>query len=279
MRTLIQAVCLLSVFKHAICSAAPITFSTALPISKDQLILREQLISNKLADNQVRRTDQSLVSTLAYGVSAKFAAFTEIPLTRIELNTQNSNQSTSGIGDIRLFGRYTAFSIDSPGKTFRLAPFFGLELATGRNNDNQPLSLGSGSYDFFAGTVATYATTNWAIDTQVSYQKNGTSDGLNLGDSARFDSSLQYRLIPSKLTIDTTHFINGVIELNIIHQKSSSLHGRENINSSTHAFIAPGLQYISSKWIAEASLQIPLKNNGSTLETDYSARIGIRTSF
>lgn len=277
--TTIGLTSLLFFLTSSLCSAAPITFNTALPISKNQFILREQLISEQLSGNNIERNTQSLVSTLVYGISAKFATFAELPLTRTELETPSFNQSESGIGDARLFGRYTAFSINSPGKTFRIAPFFGIEFPTGENSVNQPLNLGSGSYDFFAGTVATYATTNWTIDTQFSYQKNGTSNGLNIGDNVRIDGSFQYRLIPHKLTIDTTHFINGVVELNIINQQEDTLNGISSDNSSTQAFISPGLQYISQKWIVETNVQIPLNNNNSVLQTDYIARIGIRANF
>ena len=196
-----------------------------------------------------------------------------------ELNTADSTLSESGIGDVRLSGRYTAFNIDAPGKTIRLAPFFGVELATGKHNINQALNLGSGSYDFFVGVVATYATTNWMTDTQFSYQKNGGSNDIDIGDSFHIDSSLQYRIIPKALTINTKSFVNAVVELNIINQQETTQNSIKNNNASTQVLIAPGLQYISQRWIAETSLQIPLNSDDSTLQTDYIARIGIRANF
>jgi len=127
--------------------------------------------------------------------------------------------------------------------------------------------------------VLTYATTNWTVDTQISYQNNGTTNELNLGDIVRIDGSLQYRLIPKKLTVDTEYFINGVFELNIIDQQDNNLNGKDADNGSTQVFIAPGMQYINQNWIAEASVQLPLNDSGTAFETDYIARIGIRKNF
>jgi len=280
MRTLtINFVGLFSIFTHSLSNAAPITFNTALPISKNELIIREQFISSERSNNDTEINTQSLVSTFVYGLSPKLAVLTTIPLSYAELNTADSTLSESGIGDVRLSGRYTAFSIDAPGKTIRLAPFFGVELATGKYNTNQALNLGSGSYDFFVGVVATYATTNWTTDTQFSYQKNGGSNDIDIGDSFRIDSSLQYRIIPKALTINTKSFVNAVVELNIINQQETTQNSIKNNNASTQVLIAPGLQYISQRWIAETSLQIPLNSDDSTLQTDYIARIGIRANF
>jgi hypothetical protein len=58
--------------------------------------------------------------------------------------------------------------------------------------------------------------------------------------------------------------------------------GATNPNSGgTRLFLAPGLQYVTKRWIAEAAVQIPVSQNlnGTALENDYIARISFRFNF
>lgn len=259
--------------------AAPITFNTALPIGKDQILVREQLISAKVSGAGVEINSQSLVNTLVYGASADLALFTELPLVYAELESLQDRETESGLGDVRVSARYTAFRSNAKGRTFRIAPFGGVELPTGKHDADSALNLGSDTYDFFAGVITTYGTTQWSIDGQLSYQKNGASGGINLGNSARLDASFQYRLSPKELTINTKHFLHGVIELNVIKQDSNRINGVDDGSNSTQFLLAPGVQWITQRWIAEASLQLPLNNARTEIDTDYIARIGVRANF
>ena len=67
-------------------NAAPLTFNTALPISKDEWILREQFVYMKSTDDPSsmnRRMEVSgLMSVLGYGVSRDFAVFAVLWTTR-----------------------------------------------------------------------------------------------------------------------------------------------------------------------------------------------------
>jgi len=258
--------------------AAPITFNTALPVSKNQLIVREQLISSKNSDDEARLTQTSLVTTLVYGATAKTTLFATIPLHYRSLDNSQTNTSESGLGDSQLFVRHTIYKRDKSGTTFRIAPFTGIKLATGKTGT--ALALGSGSTDFFSGIALTYGTTDWTIDGQLQYQNNGRFEQQRLGDTISFDASLQYRFYPRVLSANTSAFFNGVIEFNAIHQGATRINqqGVDNTGGNTF-FISPGAQYISQNWIGEASVQIPLSDNTQVLESDYVARIGVRVIF
>lgn len=249
--------------------AAPLTFNTALPVSKGEYIVREQLIINESENNH---TETRIVSTLVYGVTPDFAVFGTVPYKNIDTSTNDSQ----GIEDSKLFGRYTIYKDDFQGGTFRIAPFAGVKLPT--NQDN----TGTDSWDVFGGLVATYGTVDWEVDGQISYQANNKANNFETGNIARADASLQYRLFPATLTADTDSFINGVLEANLIHKGKNETSGVEDANTGgTTLFLVPGLQYAAERYILEAGLQIPVIQNlnGSTLENDYIFRTGFRVNF
>ncbi len=111
--------------------AAPLTFNTALPISQDEWILREQFVYMKSTDDPTpmnRRMEVSgLMSMLGYGVTRNFAVFAVLPYTdkRLTMNMggQDIDRSQAGVGDAMFMGRYTAYEDNATGHTFRIAPF------------------------------------------------------------------------------------------------------------------------------------------------------------
>jgi hypothetical protein len=258
--------------------AAPITFNSALPISEGEFIIREQLVINQSDDSAKGmsrdRLESSLVSTLVYGVTPDFALFGTLPYKKI--NPHNGSGNLSGIGDTKIFGRYTVYQGDSKGQTFRVAPFAGLKMPTHHDG------TGSDSWDVFGGVSATYSTLNWAVDAQVSYQENTRANAFEAGDVARADASVQYRLSPWALSADTGHFFNSVLEANLIHKGQNKTSTGSDFNSGgTTLFIVPGVQYITQRYIIETGLQIPVMQNlnGTALENGYILRTGFRINF
>ena len=179
--------------------AAAITSSTALPIGRGQFIVREQLLSQQATASSDRLRQNSVISTLVYGLSANWATFVNLPWSERRLDTLNGEVSNRGFGDASVFARYTAYQKNQLGKTLRIAPFFGLEAPTGSHSKRDAtgalppgLQNGSGEWDVFAGLVATYGTVNWTADIQLRYQHNRPSDEFEFGDVLRLDGSLQY---------------------------------------------------------------------------------------
>ena len=278
--------------------AAPETFNTALPVPKGEFIFREQFLYKSAtddpspADREVRVLGG--ISVLGYGVTGDFAVFGVLPYLDKSLDVttpggQRVTRDTSGIGDARLFARYTVFHDDAPGRTFRIAPFAGIELPTGDDDDNDglgtlpaTLQLGSGSWDPFAGVVATYQSLDYEIDVAASYKVNTEANDFEFGDEARFDASLQYRLWPRDLSSGVPGFLYGVLESNLIYQGKNEIGGANDPNSGgTTLFIAPGFQYVTKRWVLEAIVQLPALQdlNGSALEDDLTVRAGFRFNF
>jgi outer membrane putative beta-barrel porin/alpha-amylase len=278
--------------------AAPQTFNTALPVAEGQLVFREQGFYKSATDDPSpanREVDVfGLVSVLGYGVSGKLALFAALPVLDKELDVTTPggmrvNRGTSGVGDARLFGRYTFYVDNAPGRTFRIASFAGIEIPTGADRDTDSLGLlpatlqlGSGSWDPFFGIVSTYQTLDFEVDVQAGYKVNNSANGFEFGDEARFDASLQYRVWPRELTRDTSGFIYGVIEANLVHRARNEIGGIPVANSGgTSLYLAPGLQYVTRRWIAEAIVQLPVVQNlnGTALKDDYAVRAGFRVNF
>lgn len=278
-------------------SAAPITFNTALPVAKGAFVNREQIILRRFKKDSAP-ADRNLevkgvVSVLGYGVTPRLAIFAALPWLdkslSLSMGEGRLSRSSNGFGDLKLFGRYTLLQKDMRRKTFRIAAFAGLKAPTGRNAETDalgrlptPLQSGSGSWDEFGGLVATWQTLPFQIDGQLSYQHNGAARSFQAGDAFRVDLSLQYRLLPRILTAETSGFLYGVAEVSYINQQMNRLSGGRDADSGGRTlFFTPGLQYVTRKWIWEATVQLPLYQtlNGAALKLDYVATAGFRINF
>lgn len=277
--------------------SAPITFNTALPVREGGYVLSEQFVFMKNADDPTpaRRDMEAtgLVSVLGYGVTRDFALFGMLPFfdKRLDMQTggQNLTRRQSGVGDLTVLGRYTAYETNAPGRTFRIAPFLGVKAPTGEDGARDgsgllppPVQPGSGSWDALGGAVLTYQTLDFQIDSQVSYKANREANGFQAGNVAEFDISLQYRLLPRSLDAGVPAFLYGVIEANLVHSAKDRMSGSSDPDSGgTTLFITPGLQYVTRKWIVEAGVQIPVSQdlNGTALKNDYVFTTGFRLNF
>ncbi len=289
--------CILATSWAAAARAAPESFNTALPVAEGEFVFREQFILDQSgadpsgADRD--RTAWVLVSVLGYGANSDLALFGVVPYVDRSLDiTQGSarrTRSASGLGDISVFGRYTVFRRDWPGRTLRVAPFAGLELPTGDDDETDsfgrlPASVqpGSGSWDPFGGVVLSYQTLDFEVDAQASYRANTKANDFEFGDVARLDGALQYRLWPRELGSGVPGFLYGVLEANLIHRDKDQVSGTNDPDSGgLSLFILPGLQYVTKRWIVETGVQIPVVQdlNGTALEKDTIFRAGFRLNF
>ncbi len=278
--------------------AAPQTFNTALPVAEGEFIFREQFFYKKASDDPSPADREvavvGAISVLGYGVTGNLAVFGILPYLDKELDVttsmgQHVSRSTNGVADARLLTRYTVFKHNAPGRTFRVAPFIGVELPTGESRDSDglgtlpaTLQLGSGSWDPFGGVVLTYQTLDYQIDAQASYKINTAANNFEFGDETRLDASLQYRLWPRELGEGVPGFVYGVLEGNLIYQSKNETAGIKDLHSGGISFfLSPGIQYVTKRWILEGIVQIPVMQdlNGTALEEDLTVRAGFRVNF
>lgn len=277
--------------------AAPITFNTALPVASREWILRSQYVLVRATGDPASLgrtiTVQAVPVALAYGVTPRLALFGIVPYfdKSMELDAPGGRieRSASGIGDLLVLGRYTAFALDRPGSTIRLAPFAGLELPTGKDDASdglgrlpRPLQPGSGSWDGLGGVVFTWQTLGWEFDADAGYRKNTASDGFRFGDQAFTDASLQYRVWPRRLEAGVPAYVFAVAESNLVVSGRDRVGGVPDPDSGgTMWNVGLGLQYVAERFVIEGMYQVPAvqRLHGNAVETDYSVRFGIRWKF
>lgn len=278
-------------------AAAPLTFNTALPISRDEWILREQFVFMKSTDDPSpmdRRMEMSaLMTMLGYGVTRDFAVFGVLPFAdkRLSTNTggQDASRGRAGFGDLLLMGRHTIYEDNGRQYTFRIAPFVGVKAPTGSDSASDSrgrlptmLQPGTGSWDWQGGVVASYQTLDWGGDVQLAHQSNGEANGFRAGAITRLDLSVQRRLWPGTLGEGVPSFLYGGLEANLIHVAKNRGNGMDDPNSGgTTLFLTPTLQYVTRKWVLEAGIQVPVSQrlNGSALKNDYILTTGFRLNF
>ena len=115
-----------------ICSAAamgaPIGLQTALPVARDEYLVRAQFVDleRSAVSGPAEMNAQALIGAIGYGFSPRLAGFAALPWLSKELESSGLTRRAEGLGDLTLFGRYTLFQNDSPGRTFRVAPVLGV---------------------------------------------------------------------------------------------------------------------------------------------------------
>ncbi len=278
--------------------AGPITFNSALPVADGMGILRSQIkLVKKSGDTTSAGRVLNVAAVplvLAYGASPKLALFGVLPYVGKRMNItmagKRIRRQTQGLGDGKFFARYTVFQEDLPGDTLRVAPFVGLKVPTGSHNQRdalgflpRTLQLGSASWDPFVGIAITRQTLDWEFDTATSYRVNTQASGFEFGDEVKLDASFQYRILPHSLEGGgVPAFVYAVLESNLIWNGKNSALGISDANSGGLTWnLAPGLQYVTDRFVLETAIQIPTvqKLNGTTLKSDWVWTAGFRWNF
>ena len=273
--------------------AAPITFNTALPVAAGEFVFRLQLKAgetekeNSLRGNQVKFN--AVAGVLGYGMTPDLTVFAVVPFVNKKLESVGLTRKADGLSDISLFIRYTVHKNNMRGRTFRVAPFAGVNLANGSDDERDSqrqlpagLQPGSGSTDYFGGIVLTYQTLAWEFDAQLRVDAFDRANDVEKGDKISFASSFQYRVWPGNLDDPVPGFLYLVMESEISRQRKDRISGSSNNNSGgSRWLISPGIQYVTRRWVAELSVQLPLNErlNGSALETNYGINGGFRWNF
>jgi len=282
-------------------AAAQITTNTALPVTEGRGIVRVQSkVLRSAGSGPMNREVTAYAFPLVgvYGVTPDWAVFGVLPILDKNLDAtiprgpragERVERGPAGIGDARLFGRYTVWARNRAGQTQRLAPLAGVELPTGEDDARdelgrlpRPLQLGSGSWDPFAGLVFTWQTLQWQVDVSPVYQVNTEANDFEFGDEARLDVASKYRLWVNERSGGAPGFLYGNLETNLIRQGKNERQGQDDPNSGgTTWLVAPGLQYITQRVVVEAAVQIPAAQdvNGTGLEQDFITTLSLRVNL
>lgn len=279
--------------------AGPITFNTALPISKGEAILRGQAVvleaSEDAGPGDRHLSVVAAPAVLAYGATPQLALFAVVPTVihkSLDVTTPMGriSRGTTGLGDSTFFGRYTLLQVDRPGQTLRAAPALGLKVPTGDDDRRdrlgllpRPLQPGSGSWDPFVAATVTWQTLAWEADADAGYRFNTEADRFEFGDVAFADASFQYRLLPRKLQAGgVPTFLYAVVETNLELRQKDRVAGRIDPDSGGFTwFLDPGLQVVARRYVLDAVVRLPAVQElgGDALGRDYEVRVGFRWNF
>ena len=247
--------------------AAAINTDTALPVHQGEFLWREQVRFLKAEDSTRDLEVIAVPSVFVYGFTEKFALIGVVPYLNKTLKMGGVERGDNGLGDSTLLGRYQVFQLDRPGETFRAQVLGGLKFPTGRDDKSdalgrlpQSLQLGSGSYDPMVAGVFSWQRLRWQADFDLAYKINTEANDFRFGNTLAHDAAFQYRLLPWTLPEQgVPSFVYGVLELNGLWAERSALHGGRVGDSGGYTlFLSPGLQYVTRRWIAEISVQLPV---------------------
>ncbi len=269
--------------------AAPIGFDTALPVARDEYLVRTLFIDmeRSAVTGPAEVSAQALVGAVGYGFSPRWAGFVVLPWLSKELRMPGATREADGLGDLMLFGRYTLYQDDAPGHTFRIAPILGAVAPTGEDDAAdalgrlpRPLQTGAGSWAGFGGLVTTWQTLDWETDAQIQYRYSGTDEGYQPGDLLRLDASLQYRVLPRRIE-SSGSFTYAVLEAAWVREGRETIGGVETDSGGTQLLLAPGVQHVGSRSVLEAQWQFLAADGlrAGAMQDDRLIRLSFRWAF
>lgn len=250
---------------------APINSNVALQPSKGGLIIRQQFRYSEAEHTtplgDVRIDLASSFTTFAYGVSDELTLIVDTPFVlsrRIENDTTGDDDTDSGFGDLRLLSKLRLYRDDfGPTDTTRFDLIAGLEVPTGQDE------FSSESFDPILGGVFTHIEGRHAFDADALWHFN-TGGGSRGDDLLRYDAAYLYRLSPETYASTDPTGLFGSIELN----------GSYETNGDHELFLSPGIQFITTRWIVEATVQLPVHQDlDHRAQRDFIIGVGFRIQF
>ena len=200
------------------------------------------------------------------------------PLARVDARTPQVRASSSGLADIRVFGKYLLYQRDRLNETLRVATKAGVKFPSGSTSSTPP--LGRGSTDYFASAVIGWIRGRTGIYAEGIYSVNTSNDEVDFGNGFAYNLALGFRLSPAVYDTYPSRQLNLFIEMNGSTVRRSTQSGARLENTGgTVIFLSPGLQFVGGRrWLVEASVQLPVVNapNGSQLGTSWTTLVGIR---
>lgn len=242
------------------------------------------------AEEVQRRTlSRNTTFTLDWSPNAVWGLTVQVPATvrshetLAEGDLEPSTSRSSGLGDVRILGRYQGFSEDH---SFGLQ--VGLKLPTGRTTDtftggpqaggpvDRGLQPGTGSTDLLLG-VYKYGEWSmaWGWFAQGTLQTALAHDaGFRPGDGVNVNAGIRYT---------GWRALTPALQLNVRAEKSETGAEADTANSgATLAYLSPGLTaQISNQLQVYAFVQVPVYQHvtGLQLEPRFLASVGVHYNF
>ncbi len=251
--------------------SAGINTNVALPVAQGSFVLRYQGRSTWM-DGGTRVF--ALPVVLAYGVTPSTTGMAVQPYVFLR---RPDDSTASGLGDPTFLLRQTVLHYDAPRTTSRLA------LIAGVAPDWGATAVRAGGTGYLAGAVYTLQKERWEFDADSLYRRSNSKNGFRPGDFLSYDVAVQWRLSPAAWPeTGVPAQWNLVLEFNGTTEERARQGGAGIADSGgTILRLSPGLQYVTQRFIFEASLLIPVVRNlnGKQPTERLGASLGLRTQF
>ena len=242
--------------------------------------------------DELRSINRNYLATLDWNINPTWGVTLKLPLIdRAHKHVHNEDDGFggvqpepekwdfSGLGDIQAVGRYRFYADNKQNAGIR----FGLQLPTGSINKNngegeiaeRTLQPGTGSVDSVLGAYYNHQNGNVSWFAQGLWQHSlHQRDHFKPGRKLSADVGISYSVTPD---------ISLMLQFNAQHKLRDSGANTEPADSGGHSFsVSPGVSYrVTGNTRIYGFVQAPLVQyvNGTQLTPDWSAAVGINTSF
>jgi hypothetical protein len=207
--------------------------------------------------------------------------------------TALTTSSNSGIGDVRIVGRYNGLSADSSSGLI-----VGIKLPTGSTSGtfsdgatlDAGLQIGTGSTDIILGgyTTGTIDTYGWFLQGTVQHAvatKSLSGADYRPGDAYSLNTGIRYAGFGAK--------VSPMLQFNVIKRQADTDNGTGvnvpldpvtgvPVSGGTLAYLAPGISVrVGGGASVYGFVQIPIYQNVNSLQLtpSYTVTMGVRQSF
>lgn len=227
---------------------------------------------------------------LDHRLTRDWSAVLSIPYLYSKASVGDFSQTTRGLGDVGLFGRYSFWKERLVNPRREWLGILGLELPTGSTSEKdsrgEKLSAtqqpGSGTTDLVAGTALVWGLSRLSLYGDASYKINGHR-AYTFGDALTVNAGLNLPLPGDDFSVIGE--INGEF---LARDKSDFVGapGRDPDGSVANTggetvYFSPALQWRPGGWALTAGAQWPIYQNfrGVQLKADVNYTLGLSTRF
>ena len=242
-------------------------------------------------ENEIRTINRNFIATLDYSINQEWGITLRLPVVdrahRHDINTIDGTEAEkwdfSGLGDAQVIARKSLYQTGNLASSSNAGIRFGLKLPTGKFSEENSsgdaaermLQPGSGTVDSLLGVYYNQRDGNLSWFTQALWQHAlNTRDNYKPGQRLGIDAGLSYSATPK---------VNLLLQLNAQLRGKDSGGAAEPENSGGKSLnLSPGISYrIAQNAQIYGFIQKPIYQyvNGRQLTPDWSAAIGLTTSF
>ena len=251
---------------------------------------RSELQSGKdKVNNPNNEKTESWQTTLLldYRVTDSLTALLAVPYVNQTASYGNVKQTTKGLGDIAVYGKYSLYKPDATSEILALA---GVEFSTGsiKKGDSSgvfPVTQqpGSGSTDFIVGAAAVWGSPALTTYGDFSYKING-SESYKFGNFLALNAGANYAL-PQMNQFSLV----GEVNAEYAARDRSDLSGPGVLPGGDvrdtgykKVYLTPGIQWRPAKdWALNFNAQVPVYQdaNGTQLASEVNYNLGVSLRF